>query len=73
MNKIVKEHYPISKLPEDLRPDLPLDGWVRVQIDVEGELAGDAPNLAALAGSGRNVHGTESQLIDHLHKMREDR
>jgi hypothetical protein len=73
MNKIVKEHYPISKLPEDLRPDLPLDGWVRVQIDVEGELTGDAPNLAAIAGSARNVHGPEFQLIDHLRKMRDDR
>ncbi|MFO1186825.1 MAG: hypothetical protein U1E87_04895 [Alphaproteobacteria bacterium] len=73
MNKIVKEHYPISKLPEDLRPDLPLDGWVRVQVETETAEVLDAPDLAKLAGSGRNVHGNELEVIDHIRSMREDR
>lgn len=33
MNKIVREHYPVDKLPADLRQGLPANGTVRVVID----------------------------------------
>ena len=32
MNKIVREHYPASKLPDDLRFDLPADASVTVTV-----------------------------------------
>lgn len=35
MNKIVREHYPASKLPEDLRPSNDASAWVRVTIEEE--------------------------------------
>lgn len=35
MNKIVREHYPASKLPDDLRTGLPGSATVRVTIEAE--------------------------------------
>lgn len=35
MNKIVKTHYPVEKLPEDLRKDLPEGGAVTVTLELE--------------------------------------
>ena len=35
MNKFVREHYPVEKLPDDLRPDLPDGTSVTVEIKEE--------------------------------------
>lgn len=35
MNKIVFEHYPASKLPEEMRGDLSKDAFVRVVIEAD--------------------------------------
>ena len=35
MNRIVKAHYPVEKLPEDLRKGLPQRGEVTVTLEVE--------------------------------------
>jgi hypothetical protein len=37
MNKIVREHYPVEKLPEDLREGLQAGATVRVVLEVEEE------------------------------------
>jgi hypothetical protein len=37
MNKIVMDHYPVSKLPEDMRAGLDLSATVRVVIEEETE------------------------------------
>ncbi|WP_165216179.1 hypothetical protein [Affinirhizobium pseudoryzae] len=37
MNKIVREHYPVEKLPEDLREGLEPGATVRVVLEVDGE------------------------------------
>jgi len=51
LNKIVKEHYPVSKLPEDLREGLKPDAEVRVTIESDSAsdpLASMFPSVAAL-------------------------
>lgn len=35
MNKIVREHYPVEKLPEDLRQGLPDSGTVTITVEEE--------------------------------------
>jgi hypothetical protein len=35
MNKIVREHYPVANLPDDLREGLAADATVRVVLEVE--------------------------------------
>lgn len=71
MNKIVR-HYPIEKLPADLREGLPDAGHVRIEL-VPEKPAGERVLLAPLAGSGRNVHGSEDEVLRHIRELREDR
>jgi hypothetical protein len=40
MNRIVREHYPAAKLPEELRAEIGGDATVRVTIEIED--AGEA-------------------------------
>lgn len=35
MNKIVREHYPVANLPEDLREGLERDATVKIVVEVE--------------------------------------
>ncbi|MCW2308750.1 hypothetical protein [Rhodobium gokarnense] len=36
MNRIVhKDHYPVDKLPDDLKPDLPAGSHVRITVEAE--------------------------------------
>lgn len=37
MNKIVREHYPVDRLPEDLREGLEPGATVRVVLEVDGD------------------------------------
>ncbi|CAN7582598.1 hypothetical protein [Neorhizobium sp. LjRoot104] len=43
MNKIVREHYPVANLPEDLREGLERDATVRVVI--ESDAVADAQDI----------------------------
>jgi hypothetical protein len=51
MNRIVREHYPVEKLPEDLREGIPAAEQVTVTVEPETEAAqkksGAAENLVA--------------------------
>lgn len=49
MNKIVREHYPVEKLPEDLRADLPAGASVTVEITAESDPQLNTPPLATTA------------------------
>ena len=51
MNKIVREHYPAAKLPDDLRGELGLDAEVTVTVEqreVQRDLVRDAAREAAI-------------------------
>ncbi|OLP59055.1 hypothetical protein BJF93_03775 [Xaviernesmea oryzae] len=63
MNKIVRELYPASKLPEDLREGLPEGAMVRIVIDEvpDAEPHGDA------------TPRTSAELLEHLRKFRASR
>lgn len=41
MNKIIREHYPVANLPEDLREGLASDATVRVVLEVEDDATSD--------------------------------
>jgi len=57
MNKIVREHYPVSKLPEDLREGLKPDEEVRITIESDSTPDFDSifPETAALLRRPRRV------------------
>ena len=66
MNKIVREHYPAEKLPEDLREPFAEDALVTVQIQQEVtslQLAPPAEPMSAaeVAASIRTLHEGRSE------------
>ncbi|MBS9478350.1 hypothetical protein [Ancylobacter radicis] len=54
MNRIVREHYPVEKLPEDLREGLPAGRKVTVTLEEEGvDEEGLSERLAAILANPR--------------------
>jgi hypothetical protein len=49
MNKIVREHYPVERLPEDLQAELGLARTVTLVIEAEDDPSRDAERKAAIA------------------------
>jgi hypothetical protein len=72
MNKIVKRHLPVRELPKAWRGELPDQAFVRVEIEVEREPPG-ALRISELVGTGRNIHGSEEEVIEHVVRLRDDR
>ena len=62
MNKIVKRHYPIDRLPADLRSGLREHGWVHIEIEPEKGTP-LRTKLSLLVASGKNVHGDEKAVL----------
>ncbi len=71
MNWVVRKHVPVGELPPDWQVDLPKDGHVSVEIEVEPPEM--RRTISSLVGTARNVHGDEASVLDHLEGLREDR
>ena len=71
MNKVVKKHYPIERLPADLRSGLQEHGWVHIEIEPERE-AILGKKLSPLVASGKNVHGDVQAVLSGIRTLRED-
>jgi len=72
MNKVVKKHYPIERLPADLRSGLQEHGWVHIEIEPE-RAATLRKKLSPLIASGKNVHGDAKAVLSDIRALREDR
>ena len=71
MNKIVLEHYPVSKLPEDLKPGFDSDISVTVTIESEAKPA-RAMSLEEMFALRRDVFGSPQDVNDHVRSMRDE-
>ena len=80
MNRVVREHYPVSKLPEDLRQGFEGRADVRVTIDAvvtESGLPDVAPRktkktLDELFAMSRPTFTSVEDINDHLRALREE-
>ncbi len=71
VNKIVKRHYPVARLPSDIQAHLSGVDLVELQITPEQAHEGGI-QLAPLVGTFRNVHGDEAAVIAHIRSLREE-
>lgn len=71
MNVIVKKHYPVEKLPADLREGLG-SGTAHVTIEIAAEETPERVRLSELVGTMPNVHGDEHEVVRYLREGRED-
>ncbi|MGN6103026.1 MAG: hypothetical protein ACTHOR_17950 [Devosia sp.] len=72
MNTIVRKHYPVERLPADLREGLPAGADVTVMVELD-EAPGGRLDISRLVGTGKNVHGNDEEVIAHLREGREGR
>ena len=71
MNKIVREHYPASKLPEDLRPSADPNASVTITIEEEKrpEKVMSLEEIFALGGFRRR---TAEEIDAEIRQMRDE-
>lgn len=87
MNKIVREHYPVDKLPEDLRKLVPGAAEVTIEVTVEDDDTGDeaiaAPVLTAEEAvammremqrhvAARGESVTEQEAVRRVRELRDE-
>ena len=71
MNKIVKEHYPISKLPEDLRAGLDPDAEVTVTVE-QAEKPERVMSLEEIFAARRTVFNSPEEVVEHVRSLRDE-
>jgi hypothetical protein len=72
MNKIIRRFFPVERLPAELQSGLPKHGRVHIELEPDVEPLEACP-VAPLIGSGRNVHGDEDAVLNHIRSLRDDR
>jgi hypothetical protein len=74
MGKIVLEHYPVSKLPRDLRAGMPDNAMVRVTVEEEGQKAPDEQKLRDLMNRARRNAGklTLEEAVQRVRELRDE-
>ncbi|MFG1398926.1 hypothetical protein [Roseixanthobacter pseudopolyaromaticivorans] len=64
MNRIVREHYPVEKLPEDLRDGLPAGVTVTVTVEDEGGRRDTIePSLREVARNPKRMTFAEARAL----------
>jgi hypothetical protein len=71
MNKIV-QHYPVDRLPADLRDGLPEHGWVDIEFRPK-ERPQPRVLLAPLVGSVESIYGSDEEVLEYIRELRADR
>jgi hypothetical protein len=69
--KIVVDHYPVERLPQELRAGL--EAGQIVTVTVEGaEEAATAPALATYVGTAKGAYTTPEDALAHIRRMRDE-
>lgn len=68
MSKIVRQHYPAAKLPDDLREGLDPDMAVTVTV----EQGRPRPTIAEILGSRRPPYRSADEIDSDLRRLREE-
>jgi len=72
MNRIVKEHYPVSKLPPELREGFDSDQVVTVTVSVEEAPPKNVPTLEELFALRQPPFRSDEDIDDELRRQRDE-
>jgi hypothetical protein len=73
MKKIVTEHYPVEKLPEELRAGI--EGGQVVRVTVETEVAVSqlsARSLRSFLGIAPGRYGDPDEIVEEVRRLRDE-
>jgi hypothetical protein len=72
MNRIIRENYPASRLPDDLRVGVDLGARVTVTITLEEQRSKRAPTLDEIWAMRRPPFRTKEQIDAELRQQRDE-
>ena len=76
MNKIVREHYPVEQLPEDLRAELGLARTVKLVIETEAADSTDSAArkaaIAELLEHRRQLKPSANDAVQRVRALRDE-
>lgn len=73
VRKIVVEHYPVERLPDDLRIAAGDAERVRITVEREDARMGDAARaIGALQGAGKGCY-TEDEAVEFIRSLRDEK
>lgn len=76
MNKIVLEHYPVDKLPEDVRKHFSRGGSVRLEVAEEEERPMTAKEVVSMLRAARernkNTLRTREEIVAEVRELRDE-
>ncbi len=73
MNKITREHYPASKLPEDLREGVDPDSTVTVTVTVEGlKRPEHVMSLEEIFAARRPPYRSSEEIVASIRQLRDE-
>lgn len=73
MNRIVREHYPVERLPEDLRAELGLARTAKIVIEVEEDRSRSKARADAIADLLEHRRGLAPSPDDSVARVRKFR
>jgi len=72
MNKIIREHYPAAKLPEDLRPNEDPNARVTVIIEEEDQQPNDVLSLEEIWAMRERPFRTKEEIDAEIRRQRDE-
>jgi hypothetical protein len=72
MNRIVKENYPVSKLPEDLREGFEPTSIVTVTVDESEKPAKERPTIAEIFARRRPPFRSKEEIDAEWRRQRDE-
>jgi hypothetical protein len=72
MNKIVREHYPVASLPEDLREGLDPKSSVRVVIEANERDSTQKAKLLEALNTARQSSPLDNDPVGRIRKLRDE-
>lgn len=72
MNRVIREHYPIESLPDDLRRDLPATGRVSVAITLESDAELPIGQFSRFRDRCRRGFASPAEIDAHLAALRDE-
>jgi hypothetical protein len=72
MNKVVRENYPASKLPEDLREGIDPASRVTVTVTEDGKLPHEVMTLEEIFASRRPPYRSKEEIDAEIRRLRDE-
>ena len=68
--KIVTEHYPAEKLPEELRRGIESGGMVRVTVEQGAD--GDRRSMTSFLGAAKGLYNSPEEAVKFIRRLRDE-